>query len=695
VAHRLLQAAPRTRHALNALTLLLVLSATSPKELPLTPAQDCASLRKTARFTIHFDKVELDKLVQTVADATCRTFILPDSLRGKISIVGPENGSAELDSDQFYATFLSALEANGLTVYPSGRFLKIVERGRARQSNIPLVIDGEGPGGEQMITRVFKLQHAELEPLRALVSQFVAGNDVIGFPPNVLIASDVASNIRRVEKLIASLDVPKDGEQLRVYPVRYAEARDAAEKLGRILADQKPLPKLLADERSNKLLVIAQLTAFDRIEKTLAELDVNVPDDGQVNIYKLEHADSKEVAQSLDALAQGAKKLFSGEVKVTHSESNNALLIVANQADYRSLARVIGELDAPRRQVFIEAVLMEVNLSRGTQFGVSAHGVPQVTTDKGQLPIFLGSNPSASGPSSLDVKTLAGVAGMVAGIQGPILQPLSDTLGIKLPEMGIVVQALASSSDVNVLSTPHILTTDNKEAEISVGQKIPFQTGVAPASYTQLLNAATNGQSLTQVPQIATNVTREKVELKLTVKPHIASDDEVQLEVTESTEELAGGDSRGLGPTTSTRSEKTSIIARDRQTVVLGGIMQDRTIEDVSKVPILGDLPVLGHLFRSTSRTKVKTNLLLFLTPYIVRDESDFQRIYERKMEERQRFVEEFYGEVPGADSQINFRRKKGPLAAIDAAIRYEKNRPENGGSGNEGEKVIAPGTSP
>ncbi|NTX50990.1 type II secretion system protein GspD, partial [Myxococcus sp. CA039A] len=188
-------------------------------------------------------------------------------------------------------------------------------------------------------------------------------------------------------------------------------------------------------------------------------------------------------------------------------------------------------------------------------------------------------------------------------------------------------------------------------------------------------------------------IQRQNVELKLTVKPQINDSDYIRMVITEQTEEIASNDPV-LGPTTSKRSAKTTVIAKDQETVVLGGIMQDRTIESVTKVPVLGDIPIIGNFFRETSRKKTKTNLLLFLTPYIIRGPEDFRTIFERKMKERQQFVEQFYGQVPGYDVAVDFSRKPGPLSRMNQAVIRERNRAENGGPGLHGEKVIGPSSS-
>ena len=227
------------------------------------------------------------------------------------------------------------------------------------------------------------------------------------------------------------------------------------------------------------------------------------------------------------------------------------------------------------------------------------------------------------------------------------------------------------------------------------GSVLCFSVSWRTVRFSVASSSGRRGTSLGGLGSLFAPITRQNVELKLTIKPQINESDFIRLVVSEQTEEIASSDPV-LGPSISKRSAKTTVVAKDQQTVVIGGIMQDRTIESVSKVPILGDIPILGHLFREQSRQKVKTNLLLFLTPYIIRDQGDFRRIFERKMKERQQFVEQFYGQVPGYDVAIDFSRKPGPLARMQSALRKESNKLENGGPGSPGERMIRPtGSTP
>ena len=733
----------------------------------------CSEVRKKARFNVYFDKVDIEKLVQTVSDATCRTFILGDNVRGKISIIGPDNGKVDVSADEFYAAFLAALDANQLAVVPQGRFSKIVEKAKAKQNAIPVVGPDEPfTTNEQMLTRLFKIRYADLEPLRGVIKQLVSQNgDTIPFQPDTLIVNDIGSNMHRIERIIEQLDSRSSSDEMRVIQVKYANANDLATTIQKLFdakanrpgarpgltvtpgpAPTQPIPgvppggpviapggatagpatvtTLIADERTNKLVVVATPAANERIDVLLREVDVPISGEGRINVYALQNANAEDIAATLQSLAQGsanrprapgqggppnipgqppapvrpggvagvtAAELFQGEVKISPDKATNSLVVVASQSDFKNLVRVIEKLDLQRRQVFIEAVIMEVDLDRQTQFGISLHQGYTVNTSQGQAVGIVGTKYTTSGvPPSFSLTNLASYGGFLAGLQGPTI-PAFSQLGLNIPAFGVVLHALQQSSDVNVLSTPHLLTSDNEEAEITVGQNVPFQAGFAPQLPTgtgttlSTGSLATAGSLLGGIGSYYAPINRQNVELKLNIKPQINASDYIRMVINESTEEIASTDPV-LGPTTSKRTAKTTVVAKDQETVVIGGIMQERTIESVGKVPILGDIPLLGYLFRETSRHKIKTNLLLFLTPYIIRDASDFRRIFEKKMAERQRFVEEFYGQVPGYDVPIDFGRKPGPLAKMNQIVMREEMKIENGVPGLPGETVYRPG---
>ena len=658
------------------------------------PQKGCAEVRKTARFTVYFERVELEKLVQTVSDATCRSFLVAENVKGKISIVGPENGKLMLDADQFYAAFLAALDANGLAAVPQGRFVRIVDKKSARQFPVPLQLEGEAfPAANEVVTRLYRVKNVEPESLRPALSAFVSqGGEVMPVAPDVLIITDLGSNQQRIAALLAALDVARPPtEVLKLVPVRHAAADELLDKVTRALTPKgapKPGETLtsLADERTNRILLSGPPALVERAQSLIEQLDLEVPGDSRARVHRLKNADAKELAGTLEAMASSKKPgapAGGSEVKISVNEALNALLIVSSAGDYRALAEVIDELDRPVRQVFIETLIMEVNLSRDSKFGVSMHGVGGSTT----TPLVFGSQPEGA-PSSLSVASLASSSGLLLGLQGPILTAVSALLGIKLPSFGFAIQASQGTTDVNVLSTPHILTADNKEAVIAVGQKVPFQLGVNQSQLAAAL--ATGSTSAANLTQLTGSISRENVELRLTVKPHIGDGDDIRLEIDQRAEELAGTSS-SAGPITSTRSQKTTVVAKNEETIVLGGIMQDREIESVNKTPVLGDIPLLGNLFRYTTKTKTKVNLLVFLTPHIIQDTSDFRRVVARKLAERTSLVEQFYGGTTELDRSVDFARKRGPLSAIASALSKQQRRPEHGGAGEPGEQLVEP----
>ena len=739
--------------------------------------KSCDDVRRKGKFIVFFKSVDIVDLIQTVSNATCKTFILGDNVRGKISIIGPDNGRGEVDADQFYAAFLAALDANNLTVYPYGKFLKIIEKNKAKQSTLPTIVEDGEEGyttNEQMVTKLIKLKYAELEPVRGVLQNLVSpGGDTIPYPPDTIIVNDLGSNLHRLEKIVAQLDTKSSSDEIRIIPVKYASASDLAGTIQKLFEQKnnKPagrgtvsnpvvlnggapgrggelppatsgtdtasagpvtLSQVIPEERTNKLIVQASPAAFARIEGLIQALDVPVSGEGRISVYALANANAEDIAATLQSLTQGttnrprgggpggqpggggapprpagvtAAELFAGEVKISPDKATNSLVVVASQNDYRSLVRVIEKLDIPRRQVFVEAVIMEVNLDRKSDFGLELHQGYQLKSPEGTASGIIGTNYNKSAvPPSFSLASLASQGGLLAGIQGPPITALS-ALGVNFPSFGIVLHALQQSSDVNVLSTPHLLTSDNEEAEITVGQNVPFQSGFNPSSLSGAAAATTGANpaastglgllgGLGGLSSLYAPINRQNVELKLTIKPQINESKFIRLVINEQTEEIASSDPV-LGPTTSKRTAKTTVVAKDQETVVIGGIMQERTIQSVNKIPILGDIPLLGNLFRQTTNHKVKTNLLLFLTPYIIQDQSDFRRIFERKMQERQQFVEQFYGQTPGYDVPVDFNRKAGPLAKMNQAVLKEELKLENGGPGMPNELLFKPGGTP
>src|SRR4051812_39269538 len=482
-----------------------------------------------------------------------------------------------------------------------------------------------------MVTKLFKLRYVEADQMRNTLNQFTSrDSDFQIFPPDTLIISDLGLNMRRLEKLIGSLDQPGGSEEIHIVQVQYASAQTLQQKLQEIFSSQgggagrpagrafgiaeggqvAPAPvapgvgaapaaggggpvqvsKIIAEERTNKLIIIAGGRSFGRVVELIRQLDVPTGGGG-VQVYFLQNAKAEDIASTLQSLAQGTSSrtgggragpgappvplpavgggaggggaaatadLFSGEVKITADKTTNSLVVIASASDYRNLVKVIEKLDIPRREVLVEAVIMEVNLDNELDLGVSAHGGTVINDvsfqgAKGQAPLVVGSE--LGGLNSLGgVASLGSLGGFLAGLQGP---PITvPGLNISLPSFAILLNALQSSSDVNVISTPHVTMVDNTEGEITVGQNVPFQAGFAPGSagLSSLAGANTTTPGTTPtntsgavagslvglggLGSLFAPIQRQNVELRLRIKPQINESDYVRLDVDEQTEEI-------------------------------------------------------------------------------------------------------------------------------------------------------------
>lgn len=506
-------------------------------------------------------------------------------------------------------------------------------------------------------------------------------------------------------------------------------------------ADEVSIDKIVSDDRTNKLIIISSLRAFRSIKEVIDILDVPQNDERgagtQVYVHPLNNSDAQKVSSTLSNLAQGAQQrrnnsgtnrnskkkdkgnadaaeLFEGEIKITADEATNSLVIVSSPRDYRALKDVIEELDSRRPQVFVEAAIMEVNVNQNRQVALDAYtglpatvpglgtGLGVVANEGGQNLVVSSAQAVASraifeelltSGRAIDPTQLAGVVDVtsafesllgVAAFQGPPVPGSQEIFGFAVPSFGFVLNALQGNSNVNVLSTPHVMTTDNEKAEISVGQRVPVVRGIAPIS------GGASSFGFGGLQQVA----YEDVKLKFSVTPHVNVDNEVRIELEQEVSDLGGNVPVGNGlnqPIITNRSAKTTVVVGDQQTVVIGGLISDREGDSESKVPLLGDIPIIGWLFKNWNDQKAKTNLVLVLTPYVVRDEADFQKIYERKIRERRQFLETYYGYGTEYNPYIDYDKKTGPLGKLVSSLDTELMKLENGGPGLPGEKLITP----
>jgi general secretion pathway protein D len=677
------------------------------------PGIEYQALPPGARITFNLQDADLPDLVRAIGNITGRRFIIPGKVRSiKTTIYSP----TKVTPGEAYQAFLSVLQVNGMTVIPSGRYLKIEESTGIATQAVPTYTAGESaPGDDRYVTRIVRLANIATEEAATVLGHFKSrdGDITPHAATNALIITDTGANIRRMVQILGDIDVPSVGEQIWVEPVHHALASELATRLTEILSGgaggSRPagaaspagtgISRILPDDRTNSLVILASQRMYLRVLELLRRLDTSIQGEGQVRVLRLQHATADEVATTLNAVANGGRTggtqagqssrgtnaVFEGPVRISADKPSNALIITSSPRDYVSLRRVIDELDRSRRQVFIEAVVMELSVNRSNTLGLNFHGA---------LPLdATGNNGVAIGGFNALNSILLGqdaLSGLALGVRGPQLagsQNLLPGVGISLPTFGVTLNALASSGDANVLSTPHILATDNSPADINVGQNVPLQTNVGGIGGLAGLAGGASGAAGAGLAGLAGlglgggfAAPRQDVGTKIRITPHVNDSDEVRLEIDEEISEVGASSGGQLGAVTiNRRTAKTVAVVQDQNTVVIGGLIRTADTQSEERVPILGDIPILGALFRRTTRTQQRSNLLLFLTPYVIRDQSDLRRIFERKMRERQEFLDRYFVFSDQADYEPprDYTRTNGLVEEIRQSIRELRARAE------------------
>ena len=568
------------------------------------------------RMTLNFSDTDINAVINAVAKLTNKNFIVDPRVKGKVTVITHES----MSKDEVYKVFLSVLKVHGYAAIPGESVIKIVPEVNAKQDSIPNVGQSRFEDGDEVVTQVIKIRNvdaAQLVPiLRPLVPQ---RGHLAAYPAsNVLIISDSAANIARLSQIIRRIDLAVN-EEIEVIPLQHATASEVVRVLNQL---NRPDPKkkashtIVADDRTNSILLGGDRGSRLRMRAIISHMDIPMDIGGDSHVVYLRYAKAKDLVPVLTGVskslrnprAKGKQAIAiqrQGNVSIQADEGSNALVINAPPSVFRSLRNVISKLDIKRAQVIVESIIAELSYQRASEFGV------QWAAD--------GSSGGRSGPIGLlnfSVGTsLLGVNG--ASLESPpsgSLDGLSLGLG-KITDnvlsVGALVRALAGDASTNILSTPTLVTMDNEEAEIVVGQNIPFVTG----SYT---STGTGGSTPNNPFQ---TIQRQDVGLTLKIKPQINEGNTIKLDITQEVSSLAASVEGSADLITNKRSIKTSVMVNDNQMVVLGGLIEDALRETEQKVPGLGDIPVLGWLFKYKKQQKLKTNLMVFLHPSILKDE--------------------------------------------------------------------------
>ncbi|UPU38323.1 type II secretion system secretin GspD [Geomonas paludis] len=573
---------------------------------------------------LNFTDVDIATMVKFISDLTGKNFIMDERVKGKISVFSP----AKLSNEEAYNVFTSVLELKGFTVIPAGKVMKIVPTAAAKQAGMKVFSDGEkGVVNDTYQARVIQLEHVAPQDAVTFLQPLVSKDGQISAfgAANLILVVDSAYNIQKILGILKYIDTDQVREGAELVFLKNAAADSVAtlvkdwlsgKQSGKTAAGAVPSAgnvPVVADARLNALIIFGSDKDKADIKKLIALVDVVPPTtSSKVNVYYLENAEATEVAKVLEGLVKGTpttapgapgaaaapqQAVFEGgKITITPDKATNSLVVMASPTDYQNLLQVIQKLDRRSRQVFVQAMIAEVSVNRAKDLGVQI-GV-----------IGAASNGTVATIGTFD--PFGTVAGLSTTAQAAKTLGMDVTLGkINVP---VVLQALQTNGALNVLSTPNIMTSDNKEAEIFVGESVPFVSG------TNLTSTGLSQQS----------IERKDTGIILKIKPQISEGEYVKLDIYQeisAVKNFGTATDPSLGSTK--RSAKTSVVVKNTDTVLIGGLIQDTDQETESKVPLLGDIPGLGWLFKTKSTKRDKTNLLIMLTPRIIKDARDLAEV--------------------------------------------------------------------
>jgi len=567
--------------------------------------------------TLNMKGADINAVIGTVAEATGKNFIIDPRVKGKVTIIS----SKSLNTEQLYQVFLAILDVHGFAAVPAGgNVIKILPDSDAKHSGTP----NRGKGGE-LVTQVVEIKHiaaAQLVPiLRPLVPP--QGHLAAHAQTNVLIISDRVSNIDRLLRIIEKIDEPS-GSEIEVVQLEHASASEVVRVLTSLQKKDKKgkgsssATTFVADERTNSILMGGDKSNRLSVKALIAHLDTPSETIGNTHVVYLRYAKAKDLVAVLTGVgnvkAKGQTKgkssrssSASRDFNIQADESSNTLVITAAPDIYRSLEQVIRKLDIRRAQVLVEAIIAEIAESRTNELGIQWFGDG---SQSGLAPVgatVFGSPSIAEVGAAAASVNKGGDPSQAASLIGSGLSLGIGRFDSGTFNFGLLLRALAGSGAANLLSTPNIVTMDNEEAEIFVGREVSVPTG----SFTQTNTSSSNPFTTFKPKQVG---------ISLKVKPQINEGDAIKLDIEQNVDAITAGDAGSANLVTSQRKIKTSVIVDDGQVIVLGGLISDDESNSIQKVPLLGDIPLIGALFRYKREVKDKKNLMVFLHPTILRD---------------------------------------------------------------------------
>jgi len=587
--------------------------------------------------TLNFVNADIEAVAAAIGKITNRNFLIDPRVRGTINVVS----ARPVPASQVYAIFLSALRLQGFAAVDSGGVTKILPEADAKLHLGGAA--GRTGAGDRLQTQVYPLRFTSASQLMPVLRPIISPNNTIAAfaGNNSLVITDYADNLRRIERIIEAVDRPGGGEPL-VLPLRHASAADVLQTVNRILADSAAGPAgqaggadaaarlyLALDQRTNSIVVRSENPArVEQVRSLVRQLDVQTGSAANVHVIYLKNAEATRVAQTLRGILSGEAPPVATPVASTGAQAggqggaaqpaapqggmvqadpaSNALLISAPDAVFAHIRAIVEKLDVRRAQVYVEALIVEITADKAAEFGIQWQSVPDLSSPDSRGIGGTNFSGTGSGANIIDAAINLGTLGPginVGVVRGQVTIPGVGTV----TNLAMLARALETDANANILSTPNLLTLDNEEARIVIGQNVPFITG----QYAQ------TGSATTATP--FQTIERRDVGLTLRVKPQISEGGTVRLQIYQEASSVRDS-TNAAGVITDKRAIESTVLVDDGQIVALGGLVQDSTRAGVEKVPLLGDIPLLGLLFRYETRRQSKTNLMVFLRPVVLRD---------------------------------------------------------------------------
>ncbi len=616
------------------------------------------------------EPTEIKDIIKAVALWTNKNVILDRNVSGKVQIISPR----KVTKEEAYQAFLSALNLLGMTTVETGKIIKIMPVRTAVKDNLKTFLGSTYTQlTDEIITQIVPLKYIDAKEIQNTLSRIVSSNSMIAYEKtNTLIISDTGYKVRRILDILGLLDVQGQQPQVSIVPIRYADAKSIVDKINELMkagaGRGTPAYKLLTDDRTNAVIIFGPPRTISDVKNLVKKFDTPLTDpqtQSTIHVRPLDYADAKKLSSTLSNLAQGksggggglrrmnplrpapssAPGIPSGGggggdspvaeldegTKITADEQSNSLLITGSRASYNAINSIVRKLDIRRSQVFVEADILDINMNNQFNFGTN----------------FLGGQGGAGKTNILHAWQAGPLAPLVVGGASPTAAaaaaaaaPFAEdmTIGIlagnsvEVPGLGTVtpgamIKLIKTDSNTRILSSPHILTANNEEAKITVGEKIFFKS------------SEFNAQTGVAIPKIE----KEDVDLVLGLKPNISNTNFITMKVDLESASVTLDAGTGL-PRISKRKTSQVLTVKNMQTVVVSGLVKSTELETFKKIPLLGDIPILGWLFRNSYTQTLRNNLLIFLTPHIIHGADDLAAIYQRKIKERDEFMEQVYG---------------------------------------------------